>query len=316
MDKWLKQQPLKRKSSSSIATEPMLSADVSADSDSDDDNQKLRKIRRYDEKYLSLGFSCKLSADKTLFKTSVFSMSSLKKCSRSNVIDYLRSTLSSLLEQYFSYESFLVLLFGDRNKKIAFISTFTRLCLCLPCHVNFGRQMKVSKINELLDINKTILSRLAGTAPGTSLNKLLSITKKLKLKIEQAKKVIGKQTTCSSSMKPMKIEPRKKMVYVGKLDQCTPEDVICHLKSINVTVISCKPLIKSVFNKKNNSINSDTQDLATTKTSAAFIILFYESDFDKILIKFISLGNPKSDFDQLQKNKFHDISEQKNLPYG
>ncbi|ESN92779.1 hypothetical protein HELRODRAFT_164892 [Helobdella robusta] len=59
-----------------------------------------------------------------------------------------------------------------------------------------------------------------------------------KLKIKQAKKVIGKQTTCSSNLKPMKIELRKKMVYVGKLAQCTPKDAICHLKSIDVTAIS------------------------------------------------------------------------------
>jgi hypothetical protein len=62
MDKWLKQQPLKRKSSfltTTVSTETTetITADVRADSDTDDDDQKLRKIRRYDENYLSFGFS-------------------------------------------------------------------------------------------------------------------------------------------------------------------------------------------------------------------------------------------------------------------
>ena len=65
MDKWLKQQPFQRKSAIiDIATVGLsteitetVAARVRADSDSDDDNQKLRKVRRYDEKYLSFGFS-------------------------------------------------------------------------------------------------------------------------------------------------------------------------------------------------------------------------------------------------------------------
>ena len=62
MDRWLKQQPLKRKLSSVIATvsretTETVTANVRAASDSDDENQKHRKVRRYDENYLSFGFS-------------------------------------------------------------------------------------------------------------------------------------------------------------------------------------------------------------------------------------------------------------------
>ena len=59
MDRWLEQQPLKRKLSSVIATvsrktTETVTANVRAASDSDDENQK---HRRYDENYLSFGFS-------------------------------------------------------------------------------------------------------------------------------------------------------------------------------------------------------------------------------------------------------------------
>lgn len=61
MDKWLNQQPLKRKSSSLVATVStetiQTGAGARADSDSDEDKQQLRKIRRYDKNYLSFGFS-------------------------------------------------------------------------------------------------------------------------------------------------------------------------------------------------------------------------------------------------------------------
>lgn len=56
MDKWLKQEPLKSKPSYVTETTP-TGADARVGSDCDDDNQKPRKIRRYDENYLAFGFS-------------------------------------------------------------------------------------------------------------------------------------------------------------------------------------------------------------------------------------------------------------------
>ncbi|ESN90560.1 hypothetical protein HELRODRAFT_182391 [Helobdella robusta] len=106
-----------------------------------------------------------------------------------------------------------------------------------------------------------------------------------KQKIDQTKKVIGRKNDCSSTIRPMKMEPRKKLVYVGKLDQCTSEDVINHLKSINVNAISAIPLTKSIFNKKSstNNDNNNNSQTSDSKTSAAFRILFLESDLDKVL---------------------------------
>ncbi|ESO02458.1 hypothetical protein HELRODRAFT_161729 [Helobdella robusta] len=105
--------------------------------------------------------------------------------------------------------------------------------------------------------------------------------------IQQTKKVIGKKTNCSTTLRSMKTEPRKKLVYVGKLDQCTSEDLINHLKAIDVKAISCIPLTKSIFNKKsssynnNNNTNNNSSQTNETKTSAAFRIVFLETDLIK-----------------------------------
>ncbi|ESO05620.1 hypothetical protein HELRODRAFT_171274 [Helobdella robusta] len=87
----------------------------------------------------------------------------------------------------------------------------------------------------------------------------------------------------------MKTEPRNRLVYVGKLDQCTSEDLINHLKAIDVKAISCIPFTKSIFNKKsstynnNNNTNNNSSQTNETKTSAAFRIMYLETDFDKVM---------------------------------
>ena len=103
--------------------------------------------------------------------------------------------------------------------------------------------------------------------------------------------VVGiRASTTTTFLKPMKISPSKCVVYVGRLDPCTNDDLKNHLDSINVQSTAIIPLSRSIYNKKpkhnedeiNNLIGEDGKNADMT-TCSAYRITFFKNDYEKVM---------------------------------